>query len=742
MESDTNPVEDLNSSNVSQCIPEEHALSSDLVVPLEKWISISPKWVTYGRRHFLKLQSDWPDTFASLLEHLDGFHKLCTLVGYSNYTHCTYCDSRSIGKNTVKVILKCRRKPCSVKVHLVSQSSDDEGVRFKVILSGSSEHTSIEARNLRGERRKSEGFLMVQSNMCSSQRYFKMRCNPSIPRQQVPSARVLRQAKYEKTISSRLSAKNSTEWDELVLLYESRCSQRLIQELCYCPFRIMLFNCKSVGVLKSVARLCGRPWLTYDATGELFRTMPMCRGKDLMYHALVLRHPEPGQPQLAVASMITARSTTCDIAHFLHTVYRLNYDIAPTHIPAGFTCDFSFAIMNAAAQVFNGQTLSAYLTSMHYIVSKQVLSSDINKVVLLTIGRSHIMKTFVDWTSNTDDAKPKEAVKKMWRFCFALLVQQTTYEAFKVYFKMFIRMLVSTTIAPIALDFSNLQKAVLKQDDPCIQQMSGDIESNDPWIDNVDVQYGINFKNTVRQQSLFYMDLNSIFQDAIMELDCRNEVMEIMMDLNAYRCMSLAERLVTQLGPYVPMWSGICSKPERYSKSLVHTFQDLSHTGYTEGHSEGWMRIVKRDIANVGSCGRLNPSQFIKSMLSCYNGRIRHFVENIPCNKSGLSVHDSDAALSNQWSECSSSIHEGINADNLHKLMIWVLCQTLVTFQCKEHYLIAYFSHHNHCEEECAYLNRHYHRLYLRDVHLPYYQWILDSAKLTSIRNHFARQGS
>ena len=99
-----------------------------------------------------------------------------------------------------------------------------------------------------------------------------------------------------------------------------------------------------------------------DATGNLARKVFPDTGK-LLYYALVVPHPTPRKPPIAVAEMFSSSQTVNTLTYFITSFM---YDVAKlyggrTVKPCHVEIDQSWAILHSVLRGFVGMELSSYL---------------------------------------------------------------------------------------------------------------------------------------------------------------------------------------------------------------------------------------------------------------------------------------------------------------------------------------------------------------------------------------------
>ena len=167
-----------------------------------------------------------------------------------------------------------------------------------------------------------------------------------------------------------------------------------IQYIHAMPFSVICFNQAAVRLYHDIAR---RSPIFCDATGTIV-SLP----KDstnykptLYYYALVVKHPVPQKPPIAVAELITADHTVLSISFFLQSFRRAEsvlFGSANLAKPGKIIIDRSMVLLLSFLQVYNMENLHDYLNRTFRVVTGAATLKDSQKVSPHAC-KSHVMNS-------------------------------------------------------------------------------------------------------------------------------------------------------------------------------------------------------------------------------------------------------------------------------------------------------------------------------------------------------------
>lgn len=165
-----------------------------------------------------------------------------------------------------------------------------------------------------------------------------------------------------------------------------------IQHISASPFSVICFNEAGVRLYHEVAKIS----TTFcDATGTII-SFPKTRSekkKTIHYYALVINHPVPAKPPIAVAELITSDHTVLSIAFFLQCFRRAEGIIYTSTVkPCQIIIDRSIVLLLSFLQVFNMETLHDYLNRTFRVVTGAERAIDTVKVSPHAC-KSHVMNS-------------------------------------------------------------------------------------------------------------------------------------------------------------------------------------------------------------------------------------------------------------------------------------------------------------------------------------------------------------
>lgn len=337
--------------------------------------------------------------------------------------------------------------------------------------------------------------------------------------------------------------------------------------------------------------MTGKLHLGADATGGIIRRWSAA-SSDFFYYPIVLRHPR-GDQQLPVAEFVTLKHdgsilTSC----LLQFVWALREKLRGVHVDT-FTCDFSWPLMHSILIVLNGMNIVIYIQFCYKIVTEECNANDIRQVTILGLGRSHTVKEICSWTE-IRTPRPSARVARMWKVAICRIVLATTMsEARQALISLF-GILLPTVVTARAREALAWLRSQLFDDEREMESIFLDEDDENDELSNFSDAH-----KTIKCSSPFWQWADGVLRRRI-EAVASEEALLVDDDMpNPYINAALARRVVDTLCPYLPMISSIVAEPLRYAndidnESQLQTFDNIP--GWTEGATEAWMAIVKRDI--------------------------------------------------------------------------------------------------------------------------------------------------
>jgi len=150
------------------------------------------------------------------------------------------------------------------------------------------------------------------------------------------------------------------------------------------PRGIILFSESTVHIYDFLARI---EIVYVDATGSV-----LLGDKSCCAYEVVVRHPNQGNPPLAVASYFATSHNIPSISYFLQSFYHSESTLyRKRSLPKLLMCDGSTALMNAIALLIFKETFKNYLHRCWLIASGKYTSS-FCELPILHLCASHFMK--------------------------------------------------------------------------------------------------------------------------------------------------------------------------------------------------------------------------------------------------------------------------------------------------------------------------------------------------------------
>ena len=131
-------------------------------------------------------------------------------------------------------------------------------------------------------------------------------------------------------------------------------------------------------------------------TGEIGEILSLAKISryTVLYYAVVVQHPQKGQPPIAIAEMVSSSHTVVAISHFLHVFRHAEaevYGFSSLSMPRYAVIDRSSVLLLSFLRVFNGETLAAFLQRAFRIVTGTASQTDL-ELLIPHACMSHVMK--------------------------------------------------------------------------------------------------------------------------------------------------------------------------------------------------------------------------------------------------------------------------------------------------------------------------------------------------------------
>ena len=167
----------------------------------------------------------------------------------------------------------------------------------------------------------------------------------------------------------------------------------LIRRITAKPFSVSLFSEEGIRIFHYMAK---KQTLFLDATGTLLNLKGTQYEKSTcLYYSLVIDHPSPKCPPVAVAELITTEHSVMAVSHFLQDFRRHEgklYGYSNTTMPSSVIIDRSLVLLLSFLQVFNVETLNNYLHRCFMKMTQSKSNDDHDKLFIFACI-SHVMNS-------------------------------------------------------------------------------------------------------------------------------------------------------------------------------------------------------------------------------------------------------------------------------------------------------------------------------------------------------------
>ena len=154
-----------------------------------------------------------------------------------------------------------------------------------------------------------------------------------------------------------------------------------IQRVHAFPFSVTCYTEAGIRLFHSMAKTSV---LYFDATGTL-TTLPTSSSSTLLYYSMVISHPLPKNPPVAVAELISSEHSVLAISHFLDAIRRAEgvlYGSGNLVKPRVIVIDRSIVLLMSFLKVFNLETIESYLHRCFRVVTGCSVTEDDIKTLL------------------------------------------------------------------------------------------------------------------------------------------------------------------------------------------------------------------------------------------------------------------------------------------------------------------------------------------------------------------------
>ena len=187
--------------------------------------------------------------------------------------------------------------------------------------------------------------------------------------------------------------------------------QQIIRE----PPSLMLWSDETIRLFHKLSAV---DVVYIDATGSIIKGM----GGVFYLYEIVMRHPLPGKPPIAVGSYLSAKHNIAAITSFL-LLFRSDERLVfgPKLSAKLFICDGSVALLKSILLAFMEESVSFYMTRCFAVVTGNATDYDLSQP-FVRLCASHTMKNFKSLCS-----KNKGRFEELM-YIFGVLVRATTLE--------------------------------------------------------------------------------------------------------------------------------------------------------------------------------------------------------------------------------------------------------------------------------------------------------------------------
>jgi ubiquitin C-terminal hydrolase len=401
-----------------------------------------------------------------------------------------------------------------------------------------------------------------------------------------------------------------------------------VHTICYHPLIVHMWIEDQVRLWH---RRCANDVSYLDATGTIVANH---NGKRVLYYGLVVRHPNEGDPSVAVAEMLTSDQSTGNIRFFIERFRREESRIFNGRLtaPRQLNTDYSRAILLAVLKEFNNETLQTFFQRAFRILHKRGSEQDF-ELTIPHVGCSHFMHIVHKKVKQLLRGK-EEVWYRFNMYCMSLLVNARNLQEFDAVLEDFAVCLSSKKQNGTSLvAYTKLNERIQNMN------KNGEINLKDfeTEVEDVTVQrQEDDIVDRTERGNPFSDYFNKKLNDIEMRMDAIQDS-ENERDNRSYcpQFLVFIKRYVVEM----PLWSGVLlGKLDRYREDLgckalgnikpPDQFLSFSSANAkSEGYIEGAMRNLKQE--DFAGRKRLRADSFVSENYDRIRRRIRDYADRL-----------------------------------------------------------------------------------------------------------------
>ena len=372
------------------------------------------------------------------------------------------------------------------------------------------------------------------------------------------SSNILKQIRYEKNKSGRL---DTSELDSLLKLKQQLIDgdhQRnspvkgFIQHISVDPIMLCLWTRSSIKVFHDI---CVTDTVYWDATGHVVQSK--LTNKKLFYYELTVRNPQTNSVSLPVASMVSSTHNQPAIQYWM-SLFRNHekqiYGINNLSQPIQINSDRALTFVITALQVFNGETLLKFLKRSWRIIHGEAMEDDLQLTIVHTCS-FHLMRNGREIAKNCYGSKGPRS-NAMWMI--SLLLNASDLKEMDTIFAMIVNITSSKkvdkklkeNVAVMNKKIENFRSTLTQKEmktvlgDTTTTQVENEFKKEDATSEEQTLM--LSPKSPFKKH---YFDIWKRLTKSVRDNDS-------VATSNSLFCQNFASKLLTQLMPTAPLWSG------------------------------------------------------------------------------------------------------------------------------------------------------------------------------------------
>ena len=585
------------------------------IQPVGTSSNLQPGWtdVLYDAFHDV-----WPTCALAFLTHRNNSRTRTSLRWVA---HAECVSGRRGQCVRVKFCINVARLPCRVADVCIQVN----GRCTHIGLPSDRVTPVVVSRQLRGSRRQQVASELLDTGQSHSEAYYR-RLGDLSPVECMagnlsgsPSPQVLKQATYEMRKRTKLHHDAVLEVDlqreDFVAAIPADKLPGYIQVIGMRPFLVTLYVQEQLQEFVTLCRSVDGGVMHVDCTGSIIAKWSNSDDKPIYLYSMVMK-----TRSFPVCDFLTSRHSsswlTSVMQCFVADVARVNNGV---HVrPRAVVTDFSFALLYAVCQAFNGMSLVSYLKYAYSFLTTDRPSSRDNVVSVLCICCAHMTKAFLNRLTKLEKDRNK---RKVFMVMFTALQYADSLPLARQLLRDICTVLRSKTCTSAVSDALSRVRGYVEErmppdNDQLFETDDRDTFTNPDFDDDWPDETNTSTRQTLREKSPF----TSYFKDQLPDAEELNrEDVEpdddIQADNDLY-CLRASDEILSLIHLF-PLWSAAMQKQTYVDDDGT---EQVSVQCRSNATVESYFKSVKHGRFKAG---RVSPRMFVLNQLKFVNGKLK-----------------------------------------------------------------------------------------------------------------------